>query len=181
MSSKPAWLVDAEGKFKILEARESSSGEWEVYVDSRGIIQFLAYLRGLEQSAFVHLADLSAYDDHPSSPRFNVFYELISMDTAKRMRVVARVENDTKPELPSVYQLWKGASWLEREAYDMYGIIFTGHPDLRRMLLPPSFKGHPLRKDFVVDYRQEFEVSSQDEPVFDPFGSTVVQAEGDLK
>jgi NADH-quinone oxidoreductase subunit C len=95
------------------------------------------------------------------------------MTLGKRCRVVVFAKDDSSPRLTSVIDLWPGANWLERETYDMFGIIFEGHPDLRRILLPPSFNGFPLRKDFVVDYRQDFS-NDKNESIFDPFGNTVL-------
>jgi len=78
------------------------------------------------------------------------------------------------PSIATVSDLWLGANWLERETYDLLGIQFQGHPDQRRILLPPSFHGHPLRKDFVVDYRQKFPEAVGENETFDPFGNNIV-------
>jgi NADH:ubiquinone oxidoreductase subunit C len=89
--------------------------------------------------------------------------------------VVVRIPNNESPQLRSISNdLWKGANWLEREVFDMYGIDFLGHQDLRRILLPSSFKGYPLRKEFVADYRQKFPEIVDEEAVFDPFGNTII-------
>jgi NADH-quinone oxidoreductase subunit C len=74
---------------------------------------------------------------------------------SKNHRLRLRVEVDEEdPRVPSVIQLWKSANWMEREAWDLYGIRFDGHPDLRRVLLYPEFEGHPLRKDYPIEHRQ---------------------------
>jgi NADH-quinone oxidoreductase subunit C len=135
---------------------------------------FREVLKDLQASGYIHLADLTAYDESPVSPRFKVIYELISMKDKKRCAVIVPL-SDVDPKIQTVTDLWQGANWLERETYDMYGIVFENHPDLRRMLLPNSFKGYPLRKDFIVDYRQEFDKSLIDEGMFDPFGNTLVR------
>jgi NADH-quinone oxidoreductase subunit C len=86
-------------------------------------------------------------------PRFEVFYSLRSMVHKHRVRLVCRIPED-KPEVPSLCGLWKGFNWLERETYDMYGIHFEGHPDLRRIYMYEEFEGFPLRKDYPKDKRQ---------------------------
>lgn len=86
--------------------------------------------------------------------RYGVVYSLLSTDTGERVYVKTHV-NDPDPALRSAYSLWKGADWLEREVYDMFGIRFEGHPDLRRILMPEEFEGHPLRKDYPLRGRGE--------------------------
>ena len=169
----PQWIQDIIKKFSA-NYRESAPGEAEFKVDAKVAHSLLCEL---QNKGYVHLADLTAYDEFPHSPRFHVLYELISLKEKKRCSVVAVLDNDN-PEIATATDLWRGAGWLERETYDMYGIIFDGHEDLRRILLPPSFKGWPLRKDFIVDYRQEFEKQVLDEGIFDPFGATLVKPSG---
>jgi NADH-quinone oxidoreductase subunit C len=170
--ARAPWIEQIISKFSA-RYRESAPGEPEFTVDHLTAHKLLS---DLQNQGYVHLADLSAYDEFPKTPRFHVFYELISLKEKKRCAVIATLDNDN-PEIVTVTDLWKGANWLERETYDMYGIIFDGHPDLRRILLPPSFKGWPLRKDFVVDYRQNYEKTTL-EGVFDPFGPTIVKPSG---
>ena len=90
---------------------------------------------------------LSAYPN--AQDRFGVVYVLLSTATGSRLCVKTYV-NDPEPSLPSVCPLWKGADWLEREVYDMFGIMFAGHPDLRRILMPEEFTAFPLRKDYPL-------------------------------
>jgi NADH-quinone oxidoreductase subunit C len=85
--------------------------------------------------------------------RFDVVYHLYSLEHGYRLRLKVPVDGEP-PHVPSVFSVWKGADWFEREAYDMYGVIFDGHPDLRRILLYPEFIGHPLRKDYPIDKKQ---------------------------
>lgn len=155
--------------------RESAPGEPELMIDASSVLEVLSHLKNNSTAAFEHLADLTAYDASPKSPRFVVVYELISMRLKKRLSVIAAAPSDTSPEVPSIVDLWAGASWLEREVFDMFGIRFSRHPDLRRILMPEVFVGHPLRKDFVVDFRQKFKEPSSTEQVFDPFGNTIIQ------
>ena len=160
---------------KILASRESSPGELEITVAPSDAHALASALRGLDGGPFDHLADLTAYDDFPKIPRYHVVYELISMIRKQRCSVVVRLLDDSKPECPTITSLWKGANWLEREVFDMYGIQFLGHPDQRRILMPEAFVGHPLQKNFTFDYRQKFAETVNDDGLFDPFGNTIIQ------
>lgn len=112
----------------------------------------LAVLRALrDEHGFDHLADLTAIDwAEGASPRFTVVYHLFSTTTHNYLRVAANCPDDAAPAVPSVVSLWAGANWHERECYDMFGIKFTGHPDLRRILMWDSYPFHPLRKEFPL-------------------------------
>ena len=106
---------------------------------------------------FDMLADITAVDylQYPNArDRYAVIYCLANTTTGERV-VVKTYVNDPDPAVPSVYDLWKGADWLEREVYDMYGIRFDGHPDLRRILMPPEFMSYPLRKDYPLRGKAE--------------------------
>jgi NADH/F420H2 dehydrogenase subunit C len=99
------------------------------------------------------LADLTAVDYLGREPRFEMVYHLVSIETSSRIRIkIPLTQADAK--VPTLCELWQGANWLEREAYDMYGIDFTGHPDLTRIYLYEEFEGHPLRKDYPKEKRQ---------------------------
>lgn len=105
-----------------------------------------------EECGFDMLAELGGIDylNYPNATdRFCVVYGLTNMATGERVWVKA-FANDPDPELPSVYDLWRGADWMEREVYDMYGVKFPGHPDLRRILMPHEFTAFPLRKDYPL-------------------------------
>jgi NADH-quinone oxidoreductase subunit C len=105
-----------------------------------------------EQCGFDMLTELTAVDylRYPGArDRYGVVYGLLDTRAGTRL-VVKTFVNDPEPALPSVYRLWKGADWLEREVYDMYGIRFDGHPDLRRILMPEEFVAYPLRKDYPL-------------------------------
>jgi NADH:ubiquinone oxidoreductase subunit C len=177
MMEIPAWYNSLKAQYAhaIVGERESAPGELEIVVRKEHAKEFLAHIQRLPQGAFEHLADLTAYDNSPRTPRFHMVYELISMTLRQRCSVLVPLDEVIEPRVDSVCSLWKGANWLEREVYDMYGIHFVGHPDLRRILLPEAFVGWPLRKDFVGDYRQEFALESDGEEMFDPFGNTLVQ------
>lgn len=168
-----SFFDELKSKYNLV-VRESAPSEPELKAN---VQNFKELLKDLQSRGYVHMADLTAYDESPASPRFHVVYQLISLQSKKRCSVVVPVA-DLDPKISTVTDMWKGADWLEREVYDMYGIVFEGHADMRRILLPHSFKGHPLRKDFLVDYRQEFEKKVVDEGMFDPFGTTVVRGKG---
>jgi len=172
----PEWVEKVKNQFgeKILGVRESAPGELEFTVKPSDSVLLLTYLKNLEGGAFDHLADLTAYDEFPKTPRFHVVYELISMTRKLRCSVIAQLPDDQQPSAPSITDLWVGANWLEREVFDMFGVHFIGHPDERRILLPQQFKGHPLQKNFIADYRQKFPEPLSDE-TFDPFGNTIIQ------
>lgn len=171
------WLESLRNKFKdvILSERESAPGEPEIVIPPQALLEVLTFMKTPEGGDFNHLADLTSYDETQGSPRFNVVYELISMSGKQRCAVIVAIPDDEAPRVASIVPLWSGANWLEREVYDLMGIEFDGHPDMRRILLPPSFKGHPLQKNFLVDYRQPFKGSDSDENLFDPFGPTIVR------
>ena len=94
--------------------------------------------------------DYSEYNGGVSGTRYAVVYHLLSLDHNKRVRVKVFAADDDLPMLPSVIDIWPAANWFEREAFDLFGIIFTGHPDLRRILTDYGFIGHPFRKDFPI-------------------------------
>ncbi|SIP97193.1 NADH dehydrogenase subunit C [Rhizobium sp. RU20A] len=121
-------------------------GELTLTTTGASVIALLTFLRDDVQCGFVNLVDICGVD-YPARPdRFDVVYHLLSPRQNLRIRVkVATGEDDPVPSATSVYP---GADWFEREAYDMYGILFTGHPDLRRILTDYGFEGYPLRKDF---------------------------------
>ncbi len=99
------------------------------------------------------LTDLTAVDYLERDPRFEVVYHLYSVSRNRRLRVKARVPEGTA-EIDTLVEVWPSANWMEREVFDLYGIRFRGHPDLRRILLYDDFEGHPLRKDYAKERRQ---------------------------
>lgn len=116
-------------------------------------------LQALKDSGFNLLAELGATDylNYPNkdrSFRFEVHYVLLDLDTTDRLVVKVGLD-DSDPSLPSVVPIWLGAGWMEREVFDMYGIRFDGHPDLRRILMPDEFTSYPLRKDYPLRGRGE--------------------------
>jgi NADH-quinone oxidoreductase subunit C len=127
---------------EVLEAR----GEVTVTVAADQLLRALRYLRDEEDLSFRFLSDLTATDWPRAEPRFWVAYHLLSHEHARRVRVKVGLPG-AEPRVPSVTSLYPTADWLEREAYDFFGVIFEGHPDLRRIEMPEGWVGHPLRKD----------------------------------
>jgi NADH-quinone oxidoreductase subunit C len=123
-------------------------GELTLEVDTGDIIDVLTFLKNDVQCQFISFIDLSGADYPSRARRFDVVYHLLSPRQNQRIRV--RVMTDEDTPVPSATSVFPGADWFEREAYDLYGILFTGHPDLRRLLTDYGFEGHPLRKDFPL-------------------------------
>jgi NADH-quinone oxidoreductase subunit C len=126
-----------------------------IHAPADRVFDFLKCLK--EEAGFDMLFELTAADflKYPDAKdRYGVVYGLANTTTGERLYVRTFV-NDPDPTLPSVFSLWKSADWLEREVYDMYGIIFDGHPDLRRILMPEEFTSYPLRKDYPLRGRGE--------------------------
>ena len=103
---------------------------------------------------FVRLSTVTAVDRYPAEPRFEVVYHLHSIERNERVRLKARISAGTEPgaapAIDSVTSVWRGANWYEREVFDLFGIRFTNHPDLRRIMMPDDWEGHPLRKDYPI-------------------------------
>ena len=117
------------------------------------IVEVCLFARDDSALMFDFLMDVTAVDYLGSTPRFEVVYHLYSLKRNHRLRLKTRVPEED-PRIASVVPVWRGADWLERETYDMYGIRFEGHPDLRRIYLYEEFQGHPLRKDYPKEKRQ---------------------------
>ena len=132
-------------------------GDETLVVEARNIVRALKALKADPILSMDFLIDLTAVDYLGREPRFEVVYHLRSMASGHRLRVkapLAEPEDETPPSIDSVVPIWVGANWLEREVWDLYGIRFHGHPDLRRILMYEEFKGHPLRKDYPKEGRQ---------------------------
>jgi NADH-quinone oxidoreductase subunit C len=123
-------------------------GELTVTVVAAQIVPFVRFLRDDSRLAFINLTDVCGVDWPQREKRFDVVYHFLSPRQNARIRV--KVMTDEVTPVPSITRVFPGADWFEREAYDFYGILFTGHPDLRRILTDYGFEGHPLRKDFPL-------------------------------
>lgn len=138
----------------ILETRvDAARGETAVSVAAAHLVDIARYLHDAPEGAFDHLTDICSVDYPEDQLRFEVVYHLHSLPLQQRLRLKTRIAEDD-PTIASVTGIWKGAEFLEREVYDMMGILFSGHPDLRRILLPEDYaEGYPLRKDFPTEGR----------------------------
>ena len=128
-------------------------GDATAQVDPARILDVLRFLRDDPDLEFDMLMDVTAVDYLGQEPRFEMVYHLYASTLNHRVRIKARV-SEADAEIDSAVSLWPSANWLEREVYDMYGIRFRDHPDLRRLLLYDEFEGHPLRKDYPKEKRQ---------------------------
>ncbi len=131
-----------------------------IYVRRERIAGVLAFVQKDPGFDYGFLADITATDELPKQPRFEVVYNLYSMTRKCRIRLKVRVaENE---EVPTATGVWAGANWPEREVWDMFGIRFSGHPDLRRILMDERWEGHPLRKDYPL---RKYQVFATPEPI----------------
>jgi len=123
-------------------------GELTLTVEADAIVDVMRTLRDDPEGQFISIIDVCGVDYPEREKRFDVVYHLLSPVTLRRVRVKCAVDETTA--VPSITPVFPGADWFEREAYDLYGIVFTGHPDMRRLLTDYGFAGHPLRKDFPL-------------------------------
>jgi NADH-quinone oxidoreductase subunit C len=140
-----------------------SSDQPTIFVAREALVDVAGALRDRPDLRFQFLADVAAVDWYPLEPRFEIVYILASIGvagsstagappTGKRLRLKVRVPGND-PRAPSVAGIWPSAGWAEREVFDLFGIVFDGHPDLRRILMPEDWDGYPLRKDYPVQIR----------------------------
>jgi NADH-quinone oxidoreductase subunit C len=123
-------------------------GELTLSANAAAIVKVATYLRDDPACQFVNIVDVTAVDWPGRAKRFDVVYHFLSPRLNQRIRV--KVPTDEATPVPSLIDVFKGVDWFEREAYDLYGVLFTGHPDMRRILTDYGFEGHPLRKDFPL-------------------------------
>src|SRR5262245_43401833 len=142
-------------------------GELTIRAEAAHIVKVVTFLRDDPRCLFWNITDITAVDWPSRERRFDVVYHLLSPKQNVRIRI--KVETDEATPVPSIIGVFPGADWFERETYDLYGVLFTGHPDLRRILTDYGFSGHPLRKDFpltgFVEVRWDDE---QKRVVYDP-------------
>ncbi len=143
------------------------NGELNARTTRAHIVSLVEFLKQDAQCQFTTLIDITAIDFPGRGPRFEVVYHMLSMPLNNRIRIKASV--DEGDAVPSIISLFPCANWFEREVFDMYGILFTGHPDLRRILTDYGFTGHPLRKDFPLTGYSEVKYDEvQKKVVYEP-------------
>jgi NADH-quinone oxidoreductase subunit C len=136
----------------ILETH-SYRGDDTAVVNKQDLLAICAFLRDDEALLYNFMMDLTAVDYLGKEPRFEIVYHLYSLKHNRRVRIKARV-SEVDCTIDSIVPIWPSANWFEREAYDLYGITFKDHPELKRILLYEGFEGHPLRKDYPIKKRQ---------------------------
>lgn len=138
----------------VLKDSKEFRGELTLIVAPEDVSQVMHFLRDTSGLVYNFLSDISAvdyYPDYDREGRFGVSYHLYSMLYNRRLRIKTFVDEDD-PKVPTVTDVWLSADWLEREIFDMMGITFEGHPDLRRVLMPKDWHGHPHRRDYPLGY-----------------------------
>lgn len=149
--------MDNQGQLKILQDRFGAEivewkepwGELTVVVKPEAIVRVCQFLRDEPGLEYNFLSSVTGVDlGVETDPRFEVVYHLYSISQHHRIRLKVRVNEDEL--VPTVTGVWKAADWYERETYDLFGVEFDGHPDLRRIMMPDDYEGHPLRKDFPL-------------------------------
>lgn len=122
-------------------------------ISKKGLLEVAQFLKEDPELRFNYLMDVTAVDYWKRKPRFEIVYHFLSLSTRQRLRLKVPV-GEQGPEVETLTNLWPSANWYEREVYDMYGIKFRNHPNLKRILMYPEFQGHPLRKDYPIARRQ---------------------------
>jgi len=169
MTNAPLTISDKavkrlKSQFPGSVSAERAGFQTNAVVDKGKLRDILLFLKKEQGLAYSILTDLFVVDYHPKSPRFEVVYLLTSWELKDRVVVKVRIVDGER--MPTVSDLFQAANWLEREAYDMFGVRFDDHPDLRRILMVEDFDGHPLRKDFPTEgfgFDKPFNVELEEE------------------
>ena len=168
--SKQLYLTKShiENNFSSLKEVKLEMDNLIVFIDSKQIISFLQFLKTDQNLSFKILLDVFGVDFlGVKNPRFEVVYNLLSLKLNHRITV--KVELEDQSSVPTASEIFSSAGWFEREVFDMYGIIFDNHPDLRRILTDYGFEGHPLRKDFpLTGYKQVRYDEVQKKVIYEP-------------
>ena len=133
-----------------VEGAKFDRDEMTIYIERSVVREACVLLRDDSDCPFNFLADVTCVDWFPSEPRFEIVYHLLSIPKKERVRLKVRLGSNS-PALDSVTSVWPAANYFEREIFDLFGVRFTGHPYLRRLLMPEDWEGHPLRKDYPVE------------------------------
>ena len=150
LKSHPALARLLEWNAAVVQAGKFDREELTVWIEKGAIREACAILRDDPACPFNYLCDLTAVDWYPSEPRFEVVYHLLSIPKKERVRLKAKLDGFS-PVVESVTSVWPAANFYEREVFDLFGVRFTGHPHLERIMMPDNWEGHPLRKDYPVE------------------------------
>ena len=150
LRNHPAVACLLEWNAAAVEGAKFDRDEMTVYIERGSIRDACVLLRDHPSCPFNFLSDVTCVDWYPSEPRFEVVYHLLSIPRKERVRLKVRLDS-ASPVVESVTSVWPGANFFEREVFDLFGIRFTGHPYLQRILMPEDWEGHPLRKDYPVE------------------------------
>ena len=145
------------GLTTAVKRSEINFGQLFINIDIENLISVILFLKTNEKCKFRQLIDLTAVDYPQKEDRFKIVYLLLSHEN--NLRIIINIDVDEKVEIPSITKIFPSANWMEREVFDMYGIIFKEHPDLRRILTDYGFEGYPLRKDFPLTGHTEVRYS----------------------
>jgi len=148
LKSRPAVSSLMAWNSAAVKGAKLDRDELSIYIDSPFIRDACFFLR--DQQAFNFMSDLTCVDLHPLNPRFEVIYHLLSHSRKERMRLKVQLAGDD-PVLESIVPVWPAANFFEREIFDLFGVRFLGHPNLKRIMMPDDWKGFPLRKDYPVE------------------------------
>jgi len=147
-----------------------------IYVPADQLVSTCRALLEVPALRFNTIIEITAADYFPREPRFEIVYHLLSIPNRRRLRLKVRVpEGGT---VPTVQEVWPGAGWPEREVWDMFGVVFDGHPDLRRLLMPEDWEGHPARKDYPVQIRKATQTYEPMEISEEEFRANLVRDRG---
>ena len=146
LKDRPAVARLFEWNPNAVSGAKFDRNELSIYIDRAGIKEACSTLK----AEFNFLSDLTCVDLYPSEPRFEVIYHLLSHARKERVRLKVRLEGDDAV-VESITSVWPAANFFEREVFDLFGVRFLGHPNLRRIMMPEDWEGHPLRKDYPVE------------------------------
>jgi NADH-quinone oxidoreductase subunit C len=150
LKNHPAVARLAGWKAEAVTGVKFDRDEMTITVDRDHIREACILLKEDPACPFNYLSDVTCVDWYPSEPRFEVIYHLLSIPNKERVRLKVRLDSGS-PVVESITSVWPGANYFEREVFDLFGVRFTGHPYLRRILMPEDWEGHPLRKDYPVE------------------------------
>jgi NADH-quinone oxidoreductase subunit C len=150
LKGHPAVAPLLAGNPSAVQSVKYDREEMTICIERSAIREACSILRENSECAFDFLSDITCVDWYPSEPRFEVVYHLLSLSRKERVRLKVRLDS-ASPTVESLTPVWPGANFFEREIFDLFGVRFSGHPYLRRILMPEDWEGHPLRKDYPVE------------------------------